>query len=47
MFGMFLGIIMMIAMVCGIIWVCDQISSYLHCENLKDEDYFEFEPIFK
>lgn len=47
MFGMLLGIAVLIVAASAVIWVCDQMSDYMHNENLQDETYFEFEPLFK
>lgn len=47
MFGMLLGIAVLIAMAVAVVWVCDQMSDYMHNENLQDESYFEYEPLFK
>lgn len=47
MLEMLLGIAVLIAIVAGVNWVCDQISAYLRYENTQDENYFEFEPLFK
>lgn len=47
MLEMLLGIAVLIAMAVAVVWVCDQMSDYMHNENMQDESYFDYEPLFK
>lgn len=47
MFEMLLGIAVLITIAVATIWISEQISDYMHNENLQAEEDFEFEPLFK
>ena len=47
MFEMLLAIATLIAVAFGMIWISEQISAYMHNENLQDVDNFDIEPLFK
>lgn len=47
MLEMLLCVAVLIVMAAAVVWVCDQMSDYMHNENLWPDEAFEHEPLFK